>query len=82
MDQIRLTPNELFMYSTIIGVIVGFVVGLVPLISGIFRKNLKLGLIGFVCSLIGGAILSLILALPVAGIFTWLILKGKTSQSL
>jgi len=59
----------------IIGLIAGFVCGLIPLILGLKNQNRKLGILGFILSLIAGLPLSLLGALPVAGIFTWLILR-------
>lgn len=58
---------------------VGLVVGLAPLILGLIRGKVKLGLIGFVSSIIGGSIFALILALPISAVFSWLVLrKPKT----
>ena len=58
-----------------VGLVAGFVCGLIPLILGLKNQNRKLGIIGFILSLIAGLPLSLLGALPVAGIFTWLILR-------
>ena len=54
----------------------GLIIGLVPLITGIIKRNFKYGLIGFFGSIIGGAIFGLILALPIATVCTWLIVRG------
>lgn len=67
----QITLNQLL----IVGTIAGFVVGLVPLIIGFSRKSKKLAILGFVLTLIAGMALSLIGALPVAGLFSWLILR-------
>jgi hypothetical protein len=61
----------------LIGGALGLAVGLVPLILGFVKKNTKLGVFGFLGSIIGGSILGLLLAIPVAGIFVWLILRGR-----
>lgn len=61
----------------IFGAVLGAVVGLIPLILGIIKKNLKVGALGFIGSIIGSAILGLILAIPVAGVAVYLIIKGK-----
>ncbi|HVE57299.1 MAG TPA: hypothetical protein VNB22_10765 [Pyrinomonadaceae bacterium] len=58
-----------------VGLLAGFVCGLVPLILGLKKQNIKLGVLGFILSLLAGLPLALLGALPVAGIFTWLILR-------
>jgi len=65
-------PLSQYLY---VGLLAGFVCGLVPLILGLKRQNLKFGILGFILSLIAGVPLALLGALPVAGIFTWLILR-------
>lgn len=64
-----------------IGGALGLVIGLIPLITGIVKKNFKFGIFGFLGSIVGGAILGLLLAIPVAAIFTWLILKNARGNS-
>ncbi len=56
--------------AALVGLVVGVLVGLVPLISGLVRNRRTLGIIGFVASAVSGAILGLLLALPVALVFT------------
>ena len=66
----------------VLGAGLGFIVGLVPLILGFVKKNLKYGAIGFILSIIGGTLLGIFLALPAALIFSWLILrKPKPAES-
>lgn len=65
--------------TVLFGAAVGLVLGLVPLISGVLKGKLKLGLIGFVASVVGGSIFALLLALPVSAIFTWLVLRRPAS---
>lgn len=69
----QITINQLL----IVGAIAGFVVGLVPLILGISNGKRKFGILGFLLSLVAGTIFSLLGAIPVAGIFTWLILRKR-----
>ncbi len=64
------------MYATLLNAGFGFILGLVPLITGIVRRSFKFGILGFVLSTVGGAILGLILAVPISAIFTWLIFRG------
>jgi hypothetical protein len=57
------------------GAAMGFVVGLVPLIVGIIKKNVRLGGLGLLSSIVGGTLLGLLLAVPVGAVFTWLIIR-------
>lgn len=72
MQKIEVTYLQL----VLIGLAVGFILGLIPLILGFFKKKLKLGLIGFVASIIAGAISSL-LSIVTVGVFIWLIFKNS-----
>jgi hypothetical protein len=58
------------------GAVTGILVGIWPLVKGIKRNQLALGVSGFFVSGICGAILGLLLALPIAWLFAWL-LKQK-----
>jgi len=81
MDLTGMTTQEAMMYVALINAGIGLILGLIPLIFGIVRRNLKLGLIGFVGSIIGGAILGLILAIPISGLCTWLILRSANTTA-
>jgi uncharacterized membrane protein len=71
-------PNNMtLMQWILVGGTLGLVVGFVPLITGFVKKNLKFGILGFLASIIGGLILGLLLAIPIAAVFTWLILRGR-----
>jgi hypothetical protein len=76
MEEIRLTYSEAFLYA-MIPALVGFVLGLIPLITGIVHKKVKLGLIGLAAATLGGLILGMILSIPAMAIFTWLILRDR-----
>ena len=54
---------------------IGFVIGLVPLIFGLVKGKLKLGVLGLLASTIGGALLGLLLSVPAAAVFIWKIMK-------
>ena len=60
-----------------IGTAVGIVCGLVPLIFGLSRNEKGLAWGGFAACVLGGALFSLILALPLAIIFAVLINKSS-----
>jgi hypothetical protein len=67
----QITLNQLM----IVGAIVGFVLGLIPLILGFVKKNLKFGMIGFLLTLAAGTFFSLLGALPVSAVSIWLVLR-------
>jgi hypothetical protein len=81
MDQIRLTPQEAWLYTVLIGAGFGLVLGLIPLVVGIVKGKAKLGAIGLVASIACGAILGILLALPAAAIFVWLIVKRPAAPA-
>ncbi len=77
----KLDPNT-YRFALIIGaIIVGVVCGLAPLITGFIKKRVGLGVIGFVVSMVGGVLLGILLALPVAVIFTLIIMLKKTASN-
>lgn len=73
--QVEITVYQLFL----IGIGVGALLGLIPLILGLVKKEKKLAILGFAFSVIGGAIWSPI-SLLVALVFVWLILKRGKSE--
>lgn len=76
MDPTKMTTQEAIVYAALINAGIGFVLGLIPLITGFVKRNIKYGLIGFVASIVGGAVFGIILAIPASVIFTWLIIRG------
>jgi MFS family permease len=79
MSDIQMTIRELYVYIIIGGAILGALFGLVPLMLGRKRNRARLGLYGFIASIVGGAIGPL-LGLIVAGIFSWLVLREKPAS--
>ncbi len=75
MEPIRITYYDLI----IAGVVIGILLGLIPLILGIKKKNRKYGMYGFVGSVIGGAITPII-SIVVVSVFTWLILRKPKNK--
>ena len=63
------------------GTIAGVLSGLWPLIKGVNSQQTSLGIAGFFASLISGAVLGLILALPIAWLFAYLINKNIKSAA-
>ena len=81
MDDIRLTTREAYIYGTLVTAAIGFLIGLIPLVFGIIKKKVKLGVLGLLASTVGGALLGLLLALPFAAIFVWLIVKQPSTTA-
>jgi MFS family permease len=80
MNDIELTYREFYLYVMIVGAIVGALFGLIPLILGRKRGKARLGLYGFLASIVSGALAPL-LAIIVTGIFSWLIVRDKRVQA-
>jgi hypothetical protein len=76
MDLSSMTARDALIYGTLINAGIGFVLGLIPLIAGLVKRNIKFGILGFFCSIVGAAILGIVLAVPASAIFTWLIVRG------
>jgi hypothetical protein len=60
------------MAGIVLGTFAGLLVGLIPLVVGARKDNLNLGIAGFFATALSGAILGLLLAVPIGGVFTWL----------
>ncbi len=66
-----------------VALLVGILCGMVPLFVSVFKNQIIYGLLGFLTCVISGVILGLLLGLPVAALFTWLIIykaKGPSNQ--
>jgi len=67
--------NMTMLQRVLFGAAVGLVLGLIPLIVGIIKGKAKLGFLGLLASIAGGSIFALLLAGPIAALFTWLALR-------
>jgi hypothetical protein len=83
MEPINVTERDFYIYALLINAALGFLFGLIPLVFGILKGQRKYAFLGLILSVAGGAILGLLLAIPVAAIFTWLIFSrsGKVQTS-
>jgi len=81
MDQVQLSTQEAVLYGMLLTGGIGFAIGLVPLILGIVKKKIRLGVFGLLASTIGGALLGLLLSVPAVVIFVWLILARQDSSA-
>lgn len=79
-EPLRLTYGELMPYIIAGNIVFGVLFGSFPLIFGFIAGNRKYAFLGFVCSIIGGAILGIVLSYPLALIFLWLILRRKSAS--
>lgn len=70
MQKIEITYMQMIM----IGMGVGLVLGLIPLVLGYLKGKAKLGAWGFIASILAGAAWSL-LSLATVIVFIWLILR-------
>jgi hypothetical protein len=80
MRDVHLTFNDLIIYFGIANTLLGLLFGLFPLVVGIKTGNRKYGVLGLIGSLIGGFLLSVILAVPIAMVFTILALRPPAAS--
>ena len=80
MSEMQLTYQQFYIYIVIGGAILGALFGLIPLLVGRKRGRARLGVYGFIASIVGGAIAAL-LGLIVAGIFLWLVVRETPAQA-
>ncbi len=84
MEDITLASrNDLYLYALLLNVGLGALFGLIPLVVGIIKHQRKYAFWGLILSIVGGAILGLALAIPVAAVMTWIIItrSGKTDEA-
>ena len=79
MNEYFVTYNQLWMI-VIVGVVVGALLGLIPLMLGRKRNKARLGQYGFLASTVAGA-LSPILAVIIVVVFSLMIVKGKSAST-
>ncbi|HEY2866582.1 MAG TPA: hypothetical protein VGJ02_05780 [Pyrinomonadaceae bacterium] len=79
MQDMRLTYTDLMIYFSIANAVLGLLFGLFPLVVGLKMGNVKYGVIGLIASIIGGLLLSVILAVPIALAFTLLALRSQAA---
>lgn len=81
-DPIQLSSREAFIYVVVINAVIGFVLGLIPLLLGYFYKQLRMGIIGILTATIGGSVLGIFASIPATIIFTWLIFSRSKIKSI
>jgi len=74
MDPNQMSMRDVMVYAMLLNAGIGFALGLVPLIIGFVKGKVRYGILGMIVSVIGGAVLGVILSIPAVIIFTWLIL--------
>lgn len=70
------------MFYLISAVIIGMICGIVPATIGAIREKLELGMLGFITSVVSAVILGYYLAIPVALLFTFFIMKNKVRAKI
>ena len=75
MDDIRLTYRELLMYIVTANVILALLFGSISLILGFKRDRKGLGVLGFVVTILGGAVAGVFLSYPLTLLFMWMLLR-------
>ncbi len=75
MEEVKMSFNDVIVYFAVANFVLGLFFGSFPLIAGLKMKNRNYAVYGFIGSVIGGAILGVLLSYPIAIIFTWLILR-------
>ncbi|MBX3298773.1 MAG: hypothetical protein KF736_04830 [Acidobacteria bacterium] len=73
MDPIQLSTRDAILLAAAVNAAIGLVLGLIPLLFGYFSKNLRIGLIAVAVTVIGGALLGVIVSIPATIIFTYII---------
>jgi hypothetical protein len=73
MGDIQTNAQQIILYNAIFGA----VIGIIPLLLGIFKRKALLGFAGMIASAIGGAIAGIFLAIPAVVLFVWLVLRNK-----
>lgn len=76
MEDLRITYRELGYYVVYLNIILAVLLGSLPLIAGLMLKSAKRAWIGFILTVIGGALLGVFLSYPIAVIFLWLIVRA------
>ncbi len=75
--------SEAYTFGAIVGsLLTGLAIGAVPLICGIIKRKIGLAIGGFFACVVSALILGALLAIPVAGLFVFLIFKKpKATQN-
>ncbi len=82
MDEFRIGYREALIYLSVANAVLGVLFGCFPLFTGLKLRNARYGIIGFVGSVLGGALAGIFLSFPVAFIFVWLILRKSPENSV
>jgi len=80
MGQIKLNYYEALAYIALAGLVIGILLGLIPLILGLRKNKRSYGLYGLVTSIVAG-VFSPILSIIAVAIFTWLILRKPQPEN-
>lgn len=73
---IHISQTQAIMWVMLLNAVIGFILGLIPLLFGYFSKQLKLGLLAIAVTTIGGGLLGILISIPGTIIFTWLVARN------
>lgn len=82
MHDLHLTYNQVLTYIVIANVLLGLLLGVMPLIAGIKLDQKKYGIYGLIATALSGAVLGLFLSFPVAAFFIWSICRKATERAV
>lgn len=80
MQELGLSAQQLILLSAAVNAFIGFLLGLIPLLIGISKKQKKLGTWGLIACTVTGTLIG-ILSLIVVAVFIVLILKAAKKDS-
>ena len=66
MEQIKISQSEAIMYIALVGLVIGFLLGLIPLILGIKKEKRNYGYYGFAASALLGLVSPILSVIAVA----------------
>lgn len=81
MEPIQLTTREAVLYAVLANTVIGFLIGLAPLAIGLIKGRRKYAFFGLIACVAGGAVLGLLLSIPLAAVFIWIIFRSSNSSS-
>ncbi|MGB9937338.1 MAG: hypothetical protein ACPK7O_06420 [Methanobacterium sp.] len=73
--------ESISLYLILGSLTMGFITGVIDLIYGLRKNDLKFGIIGFIACIISGFLFGALLAVPVCIVFLWLIRRNFRKQS-
>ena len=70
------------MNALLFGLLAGILIGIIPVVMGAMKGRLGLGIGGFFACALSDAVLGLLLAVPVCGVFVWSLRRATANETL